>query len=258
MLEIKLLSNKSIDGYTIIEGFPGAGLVGTMAVSYMVEKLSMEYFGYFDSQAFPPLVSIHDGIPMHPVRLYVSHKYKLIAIFAEFAIPAEMSYMVASKIIEFVKANKISQIISIGGMPSQGKTEELEDGNPEAKSDPNSVYAIVSDPKFAADLKKNGITEIKEGVASGISALLIIAAAALKIDDINLLVPIDQNIVDPAYAEYAIKSVNKLLDLNIDITELDKEAKEVEAKIKALIKKNKESHEGYKKATEDAGPAMYA
>ena len=31
--------------------------------------------------------------------------------------------------------------------------------------------------------------------------------------------------MDPKYAEQAIKSLNKLLNLNIDMTDLDKEAK---------------------------------
>ena len=108
------------------------------------------------------------------------------------------------------------------------------------------------------DLKKAGINIISEGVATGISAMLMINATSEKVRDTNLLVQVDQSIVDPKYAEIAIKSLNKILDLKIDITELDKEAKAIEAKIRDVIKKNRESHESFKEATDAAGPSMYA
>ncbi len=261
MLDIKLLSEKKLEGYTLIEGFPGVGLVGPMAVSYIIEKLSMEYFGYFESQAFPPLVSIHNGIPMHPVRLYASSKYKLVAIFAEFAIPPEMTYILSKKIMEFISANKIAKIISIGGMPSANPAIELGDSQDSDSKDVKkgeTVYAIISRPDISDELKDSGVVPITEGVATGISAILMIDAVAQKIPDINILVQVDQNVVDPRYAEIAIKSVDKIADLKIDITELDKEAKQVESKIHDILKKNKESHDSYKKAAEETGPSMYA
>ncbi len=48
------------------------------------------------------------------------------------------------------------------------------------------------------------------------------------------------------------------MNLKIDVTELDKEAKMVEAKIREIINKHKESHDTYKKAVESTGPSMYA
>ncbi|MCL4404444.1 MAG: PAC2 family protein [Candidatus Marsarchaeota archaeon] len=262
MLDIKVISQKKLDGYTLIEGFPGVGLVGSMALSYIIEKLGMEYYGYFDSQAFPPLVSIHNSIPMHPVRIYFSSKYKLVAIFAEFAVPTEMTYIMAKKISDFIKENKIKEVVSIGGMPSPAETAALED--PDSKlqnspeNQPETVYAVVSSPEMVPEMKKAGINVISEGVATGISALLMINSASENIHDTNLLVQVDQRIVDPKYAEIAIKAINKMLDLKIDITELDKEAKIIEAKVRDIIKKNKASHESLKAANEDAGPSMYA
>ena len=42
MIEIKLFKNYNLSGYTLIDAFPGIGLVGPMAGSYMIEKLEME------------------------------------------------------------------------------------------------------------------------------------------------------------------------------------------------------------------------
>jgi predicted ATP-grasp superfamily ATP-dependent carboligase len=40
-----------------------------------------------------------------------------------------------------------------------------------------------------------------------------------------------------------LSSLNKLMNLNIDVTDLDKEAKMVEAKIREIISKHKETHD---------------
>ena len=87
MIEIKLFSNQKLDGYTLIEGLPGAGLVGPMTNSDIVEKRKMEYIGYVSSNLFPPIAAIHTNTPMFPVRLYKDNKMKLLELISEFTIP---------------------------------------------------------------------------------------------------------------------------------------------------------------------------
>ncbi|MGC9129738.1 MAG: PAC2 family protein, partial [Candidatus Micrarchaeia archaeon] len=74
----------------------------------------------------------------------------------------------------------------------------------------------------------------------------------------DILVEVNPEITDPKYAEIALSTLNKLLDLKIDLQELEEEAKIVEAKIRQMIRKAKLSHESYKKATDATGPSMYA
>jgi uncharacterized protein len=261
MITVKLFDKVSFEGFTLVEGFPGIGLVGPMAISYMIDKLGMQYCGYIESDEFPPLVSIHDGTPMPPVRLYINEKLKLVTVFAEFAIPVKMTYDLASELQKLISAEKIAKIISIGGMPSRIpiQMDDNPDDQAEAQNEQQAkVFAITSLKKLDAEVKKAGLSSVSEGVATGISAMLLINAARSNVPDITVLVPVDQNIVDPRYAEQAIKAIDSLAELKIDTTELDREAKEVEAKIREMIKKSKESHESLKQATDSAGPSMYA
>ena len=41
---VKKKPTSIIKGYTLVEGFPGMGLVGTIAANYLVEKLNFESF----------------------------------------------------------------------------------------------------------------------------------------------------------------------------------------------------------------------
>ncbi|MGC8652262.1 MAG: proteasome assembly chaperone family protein [Candidatus Micrarchaeia archaeon] len=244
MISIKMFKKVNLSGSMLIEGFPGVGLVGPMAISYLIDKLGMDYVGYLDSDEFPPLVSIHKGEPVPPVRLYFSDKFKFITIFAEFAMPLEIVHELADTVYNFVKSSGIKEIISISGIPA---------------SEPNAAtFAIASMDEMAPEMQKAGMKSIAEGVASGVNALLLMRAKLDSVPDINILVPVAQDIIDPKYAEDAIDSLNKLLDLNIDTADLKKEAQEVEAKIQDLIKKHSESHKNYKKTIDASGPSMYA
>ena len=246
MIDITLTQTVDLKGATLIEGFPGVGLVGPMAISYIIDKLGMKYIGFVESDDFPPIVSIHDSKPLPPVRVYYNDKNRLVAVFAEFAIPLGIVHELSDKLFGFVSENKITSIISIGGIP--GKDAQGE-----------TVYAIASSPELMRDVEKAGLNPVIEGVSTGVSALLIQKAANSDVHDINVLVPVDPSVIDPKYAEQAIKSINKLLKLDVDVSELEKEAKDVEAKVRDLLKKSKETHENYKKTVSgDNGESMYA
>lgn len=45
---------------SILIGLPDVGLVGTIAVSYLIDKLKMKEIGYIDSSRFPPLIIIKE------------------------------------------------------------------------------------------------------------------------------------------------------------------------------------------------------
>jgi len=252
-----MLKKMDLNGYTFIEGFPGMGLVGPMSIGYMIDKLKMEYCGYLQSNEFPPLISIHNSKPMPPVRLYYSQKSKIIAIFAEFAIPMELNYDVSEKLFSFVKDNSIAKIVSIVGVPIKSLGQGI-DVKKEETEKSDKVYGIASTETQIRVIEKAGMIPVTEGVATGISALLLERAVIENIEDLAILISVDQGVIDPKYAELAINKINALLSLNIDTTELEKEAKLVEAKVRELLKKNKETHDDYKNAVEAAGPSMYA
>ncbi|HUC38639.1 MAG TPA: PAC2 family protein [Candidatus Acidoferrum sp.] len=242
MINIKLFKDEDLSGSTFIEGFPGLGLVGPMAVSYIIDKLGMRYIGYMESEGFPPIVSIHESKPMPPIRVYFSDKKKILAIFAEFPVRMDLISELANKVFDFVTKEKVEKIISISGIPGKGQ-------------DNDTTFVIASNQEALKAAQKEGLRPVVEGVSAGVSALLLFKASSSNITDTNILVPVDPSIIDPKYAEQAIISINKLLKLNIDVTELEKEAKEVEAKIQEMLKKSSESQEAHRRGAE--GPSMY-
>ncbi len=246
MIGIRLFDEKeTIKGYTLIEAFPGIGLVGTMSGSYMIEKLNMKYIGYISSDLFHPIAAVHDAVPMHPARIYKNEKYKLVLFIAEFAIAANAVYQLTSEILAFARKYGVLRMVSVGGMPSQKPSD--------------TIYMTSSDESTVKKAGKIGIKAIEEGVVAGVSASLLVNAKEFGIPAIDILVEVNPSIMDPKYAEIAITGLNKLLGVEVDLSELEEEAKEVEAKISEMMSKVKESHEHYANADNvGSGPSMYA
>jgi uncharacterized protein len=248
MIEIKTFKKVDMKGYSFIEGFPGIGLVGPMSVSYIIDKLGMEYIGYMESPNFPPLISIHKSEPMPPIRLYYSKQNKIATIFAEFAVPLDLVYELSDTIYSFLKANGMSRIYSISGTPIPT----------DATAQQKAPYAVASKQSLLKSAVSSGLQPIREGVSTGVGAVLLSRSSIDGFDNINVMVPVQQGILDPIYAQVAIKSLNKLMMLDIDTSDLEKEAQAVETKIREIISKHKESHDSYKKSVGASGPSMYA
>ena len=244
MIEIKTFKNYDLKGYTLIDAFPGVGLVGPMAGSYMIEKLGMEYIGYIDSDEFPPIAAIHFSVPMFPARLYKDDKYKLVVAMSEFVIPAGSVFALSRELLAFVRKNGISKTISISGMPSQKPTD--------------TAYITSPDADVIKKAAKLGLKTINEGVVAGVGAVLMTNSTQFKVESMNILVEVNPQMMDPKYAEIALRGLNKLIDIDIELKSLQEEAKIVESKMRDMLKKMKETPEHYSKAAEATGPSMYA
>jgi uncharacterized protein len=82
---VKVIETQPLDRYKYcIIGVPDVGLVGSIALSYAIQKQDMVERGYIDSPEFPPVIVIHEGRPQTPFRLY--HHQDVTTIISEIPI----------------------------------------------------------------------------------------------------------------------------------------------------------------------------
>lgn len=231
----------------LIEGLPGLGLVGTIAASYLVEKLNMKPYGYITSEKFPPLVAIHDHKPEYPIRLYYSKKYNLIILLSEFIIPLSSVKDLADEIFKFSKSKNVKEIISLGSITIKGEQD--------------TVYVIASEEKGRERTKRLKEVElIKEGATTGVTAMLL---AKGSLDDsisvISLLAEANPEYVDPKAASMVLQRLNELIpSLKVNTAQLDKEAKDMEKRMMDIIGKGKTAQKKYKEMeNENVVSTMY-
>jgi len=225
----------------LIEGFPGIGLVGTIAASYLVEKFDMEPLGHIVSDRFPPIAAVHDYLPLHPARIYKSRKFNLVILFSEFVVPIHAVHELAREILAWSKKRGIREIISMGGIGIKGEQDE--------------VFGIATDKKLLKRLEAANIHLIKEGATTGVSGVLMAEAAAHGFPALSLLAEAKPEYLDPRGAALVLDAVRDLTGLPIDTKELLAEAKNIEGKIKEILEHAKAAHQKYQETTE-LGP-MY-
>lgn len=223
---------------TLVEGFPGLGLVGTIAASFLVEKLKMEQVGYITSDQFPPLSAVHNYTALHPARIYASKKHNLIVVLSEFVVPMNAIYDLTDKLVEFSKQKKVSRTIALGGITIKGEQD--------------TVYAIASSPELGKQISKIKTVElIKEGATTGISGVLLARATIEEFPVISLLAEAHPEYMDPRAAAMVLEVLKDILRIDFETAELDKEAKIIEEKMRDIMGKAKVAQTNYSKAESD-------
>jgi len=226
----------------LIEGFPGLGLVGTIAATYLVDKLQMEPFGYIVSDKFPPIAAIHNNIPLHPARIYKSKKHNIIVLFSEFIIPLNVVYQLSEEIFKWAKDKDVSEIISLGGILMKGEQDE--------------VFGIATNQELVKKLNASGIKTIKEGATTGVNGILLAECASNNFPAVSLLAEAKQDYMDPKGSAMVIEALKKITGLDIDTKDLEKESTEMEKKMTDVMTKAKDASKHYKAAGEELG-TMY-
>lgn len=209
-IEYKELKPLNIKGATTLVGFPTSGLVGSIAASYLANRLEMEIVGYFRSERLPPVTAIHDYRPMPPLRVYASRKHSLVVILSEIVTPISLSAEMARHISKIAAKIKSPLIITLGGISMH--------------QDDNAVYGISTSEQLVASLEKRGqIKRVKEGATTGVAGLLLTPGTS-EAPVLSLLAETLEEQPDPKAASNVLKVVSKLLKIRIDTAELEKEA----------------------------------
>ncbi|MBN2122349.1 proteasome assembly chaperone family protein [Candidatus Micrarchaeota archaeon] len=210
-IEYKELKPLSIKGATMLVGFPTSGLVGSIAASYLANRLEMEMVGYFRSEKMPPVTAIHDYKPMPPLRVYKSDRYNLVVVLSEIVTPISLSSEMASEISKIAEKIKSPLLITLGGISLH--------------QDEESVYGISTSEELVASLEKRGqIKRVKEGATTGVAGLLLTPGIA-KTPVLSLLAETLEEQPDPKAAANVLKIVAKILKIKLDTGELEEEAK---------------------------------
>jgi uncharacterized protein len=232
------------EGYTLIEGFPGMGLVGTISAKFLVEHLDFKQIGYIYSDSFMPIIRIHEGLPVHPSRIYVNDKHKLVVLISEQIIPRPFIPQIAHKVVEWIEQNKIKKVISLAGLQT-GQKEDM------------TVYGIAANKESKKYFKGLDIKIIDEGITTGITAVMLLHLKDTKVHAFSILGNVTFGADYKAAAEL-IKRLNKLLDLKMDVKPLYEKAKKTEEEIVSQMKKVQEAQATQEKIEKDTSPSYYA
>ncbi len=240
MTVIKFLSKPKLKNAVLIEGLPGVGNIGRVAVSYLIEELKAKKFATLYSKWFFPFVMLHETYKIHLLKnefYYWKAKKRgqrdLVLLVGDCqSLSPQGHYEIAEKILDLAEKVGVKEVITVGGLA----TGELEE---------TGVIGAVTDEKLLKKYEKYDIdfnAGEKVGYIVGAAGLLLGLWKHRGKDGLCLLgqtagFPI---VTDPKAAEEVLNVLVEILNLKIDMTKLEKRVKEMEdfiKKVESLQKK---------------------
>ena len=223
--EVVKIKEVKLNNAILLEGLPGVGNVGKLAAMHLIEELKAKKCTEIYSSNFPPQVLIdNDGIVNLVNNELYYHKGKdkdLLFLVGEYqGMDSAGQYEMCNQLISLVKKIGVTRIYTLGGY-----------GLGKLVPDPRVLGAATSDK--IVKLFKSADVEFVEGEPGagivGASGLLLGLGKLQGIEGGCLMGETSGYMVDPKSASAVLKSLQKLLNIKIDLTELEKRAKQVDS-----------------------------
>ncbi len=213
--------SKKVKAPTVIEGFPGFGLVSTIATGYMIDHLKFEQIGKYWFEEGQPSIAIHDCHLIDPVGVYYNKKYNIVVVHS--ISPAiNMEWRAADIVLDVARQVGAKEIITLEGVGSQ-------------EADQARGFFYTSNPAHRKNFEKIGIDCLGEGIIVGVTAALLIKAPQKGFDVCALFSETHSNLPDSKAAAKIVELLDKYLGLKVDYQPLLKQAAEFEKKLRAML-----------------------
>lgn len=226
-MEIKLW--KKPKNPIIIDGFPGFGLVGTIATEFLIDHLEVELIGKVLISEGPAVVAIHQDKLVEPLGIFYNKKYNIVIVHSVSA-PNGFEWSLADVIGKLAKDLNAKEIISLEGV-----------GSSETKPDTERIFYFSRNLNSKKNLSSIGLNPLKEGIIMGVTGALL-----LKVDSIPLsciFAETHTDLPDSCAAARIIKALDSYLNLKVDPKPLYEQAAKFEDKIKGIMKKGQEAQD---------------
>lgn len=228
------LSKPKLNNPLFVEGLPGVGNVGRIAAGYLSEEIKAKKFAELISDHFMPFVLMHPSSSVHVLKnefYYYKGKGKerdlIILVGDSQSVDPEGHYEVVEEILKYVKKFGVKDMVTLAGF-----------GVGETTTTPK-VIGATSDPELTKKYEKFGIdfkSSDRIGTIVGASGLLLGLGKYYGIKGICLLgetvgFPL---LPDHKSAEAVLKILTKILNIELDLSKLEKKVKEMQEFIKRI------------------------
>ncbi|MBI2139794.1 proteasome assembly chaperone family protein [Candidatus Woesearchaeota archaeon] len=212
----------------VIEGFPGFGLVGTIATEFLIDHLECEQIGRIMLEEMPPMAAIHDGKVVEPLGIFYNKKHNIVMLHAITA-SSGFEWKLADALIQIAKQLDAREILSIEGVGSTG-----------LKLSPDAFYYTNQNNKLDF-LSHIGLKPLKEGIIMGVTGALLLKDKAFP--KCAFFADTASNLPDSKAAARIIEALDKYLGLEIDYQPLLKQAEKFEEKLSGILEQSNKMQE---------------
>ena len=245
---------KKLNSPILIAGFPGAGLVGSISTSYIINKLHMNQIACVESEFIVPGVIYAEGKLRHPFRLYSNDEGNVCVLVCEAPIMAHGMYSVLDTVVKWALDNKVKEVmvldgIAVEGLPDSKRVPIILSSDGKAADAANLIHdnnnsdVTNKEEKDDDDSSIYPTTAFIGGIAGGILSSCLSNGIASK----ALLIYAARGMPDPEGAAILIESLSKITNnesLKIDTQQLRKQGASLKMRMEKIIQSFAEQQQG--------------
>ncbi len=226
--KIQELSKVDLHDPVLIQGLPGLGYVGKVAVDYFIEKLHPKkyaelYSGYL---LFPDgnlgINIYEDGtysLPRYEFYAFGEKNPHLIFLTGDAQPSVTGQYEVATTVLDYVLKQRCKTVFTMGGYGTR------------STGDVGSVYCVVGSTFLGDQLTKQGAKLAKGGAVTGAAGVILGIGKQRGLDCAGLLGATTGVYPDLEAARAVIHLLANLLKMPLDLKDLDKEVEDMRKKV---------------------------
>ena len=215
----------------LIEGLPGLGLVGRIAIRYLIKNLKARRFAYLYSPHFPyfVLVSKKGNVRLLRGTFYfwknVQGSNDLILFTGDSQSQTiEGQYEIADRMLDFSKKHGVQTIATIGGYRM------------ETKEKPKVIVAATSRAVLDKAIQGGAMVGLSGSPIVGTAGLILGLARFKKIDALCLLGETRGYLPDPQAAKSVLEVLKSAFGFDVDLSYLDEDIAKAETMVTRLQK----------------------
>jgi uncharacterized protein len=233
MAHIKELMDVDMESPVLVEGLPGVGLVGKIAVDHLVDELDMDLYGTVHCATLAPVGVYHEGERdvKPPVRIYAAPDEELLALQSDIPVNAEAVKQFAECFTNWLAETEVFPVY-LSGLATEDR------GTPPAMHGVATGDASSRLEPLDVDLPS------ESGVISGPTGALVNRAAERRLDGVGLVVESDPKFPDPAASRVLIEhGIAPLADVSVSVDDLVEHAEDIREKKEQLAAKMQQANE---------------
>jgi len=215
----------------LVEGFPGLGLVGKIAIRYLIRQLKAQRFAYLYSPHFPYFVLVNRKGSVRLLRgSFYFWKNKdgqsdLILFTGDSQSQTiEGQYEIADRMLDFAGRHGVKTIVTIGGYRM------------EAKDKPKVFVAGTSQEILERALRAGAVVSGSGSPIVGTAGLILGLARFRKIEALCLLGETRGYLPDPLAARSVLEVLKATFGFDVDLAGLNEEIAKAETMVTRLQK----------------------
>lgn len=258
--EIRTLEKlKSLDNPTLIAGFPGPGLVGSISTSFIIDYLNMHQIACVESDYITPGVIYIGGKLRHPFRIYANEDRNICVMVCEAPILIDGIHIVMDTLISWSKENNVKEVIVLDSIPINGilkqgrQTVILHDDGVHKKeieinqkNNRDKMNRFKENSNLDRKAIENSTNYNYTAYIGGLAGGLLSSCLSYGISCTAILVPAPTGFADPEGAALLIESFDKLTttdNLKIDPTKLKKQGVNIRQQLDKIMQSIQEQRQ---------------